>query len=331
MMGGRCSRVHRCSRAKGVFKVKSSGDSPKVAYLGPAGTFTEEALETVTKRHRFVKVECSTIEETLELADTGDADYAFVPIENSIEGTVISTLDTLIFRANLLIQKEVVYPIHQYLLGLASVELSQIKKVFSYPHALAQVKRFLAAKLPATELVPVSSTAEGARMVAEGNLADAAAVAPRMAGERWGLVPLAENIEDHPDNETRFLLLAKGTIPRRSGQDKTSVVCFQVEDRPGSLLSILVQFASRGINLTKLESRPSKTSLGAYCFAIDFEGHVDDPTIAQTLDDLDRITGGIKFLGSYPEYRKVTTRRAPSSPSYVVQLLEKSRRCDPLA
>ncbi|HXZ62722.1 MAG TPA: prephenate dehydratase domain-containing protein, partial [Acidimicrobiales bacterium] len=150
------------------------------------------------------------------------------------------------------------------------------------------------------ELRAANSTADAARVLGESGAPDEAAVAPRLAAERYGLSVLSEDIEDHPDNQTRFVLLARSRVPRPTGHDKTSIVCFQRADHPGSLHGILGQFAARNINLTKLESRPTKLGLGDYCFVIDLSGHVGDEVVADCLRDLHASLAGVKFLGSYP-------------------------------
>ncbi len=290
-------------------------------YLGPAGTFTEEALEAMAAERGWRTVPLSTIEEVLKATRDGEVDLGFVPIENSIEGTVLPTLDALIFRYDLFIQAEVAQAIHQQLLAKPGTEISAIRRVYSYPHALSQVTRFLAETLPGAELEAVASTAEGARLVAGMASGDAACIAPRRAAEIYGLGVLRSDIEDFPDNLTRFLLLGRRRIPRPTGSDKTTIACFQLADRPGSLLSILVQFASRGINLTKLESRPTKIELGKYCFVIDFEGHVMDPNVQQALSDLNRILGEVKFLGSYPQWRESQACGQPPADPYITELV----------
>jgi len=170
----------------------------------------------------------------------------------------------------------------------------------SFPHATAQCRRFLAERLPNVEVVPTNSTAEAARIVGTEPQPGTAALAPRLAAGLYGLEVLAHGVEDHPDNQTRFVALAPAGLPSPTGHDKTSIVCFQREDRPGSLHGILSEFAARSINLTKLESRPSKRGLGNYCFLIDLEGHLADEVVADCLRVLHAELAGVKFLGSYP-------------------------------
>ena len=228
------------------------------------------------------------------------ADLGFVPIENAIEGTVSATIDGLIFDVDLYIQREVVMDIHLHLMAKPGTLISQIEQVSSYPHALAQCQKFLARQVPGAEQVAANSTADAARLLGESGAPNAAAIAPRLAAERYGLAILAEDVEDHPENQTRFVAVARSRVPKPTGHDKTSIVCFQRADHPGSLHGILGQFAARNINLTKLESRPTKQSLGDYCFVIDLSGHIGDEVIGDCLRDLHASLAGVKFLGSYP-------------------------------
>ncbi len=271
----------------------------RIGFLGPLGTFTEEALLTQPDLAAMTLMPMASIADVLAATEAGQLDLGFVPIENAIEGTVNVTADALAFDAELLVQREVVLPISMSLLGLAGAPVEQIKRVVSMPVATAQVRGYLGHTLPGVETQAVNSTAEAAQLVAE--LADpaVAAVGNRLAASLYGLSVLAEEIEDHPDNATRFLVV--GTeIPAPTGHDKTTIVCFQQADRPGSLLAILQEFAARSINLTKLESRPTKRGLGDYCFIIDLEGHVDDELVADCLRDLKAKVADVKFLGSYP-------------------------------
>jgi prephenate dehydratase len=170
----------------------------------------------------------------------------------------------------------------------------------SFPHASAQCRAFLARELPGAEVLAANSTADAARQLGEGGAPATAALAPALAAKLYGLEVLEPNVEDHHDNQTRFVVVASSGIPAPTGHDRTSIVCYQQADRPGSLHAILGQFAARSLNLTKLESRPTKRALGDYCFIIDLEGHVDDEVVADCLRDLHAQLAGVKFLGSYP-------------------------------
>jgi prephenate dehydratase len=272
---------------------------PRIAFLGPLGTFTEEALLTQEDLAAGDLVPTFSIPEVLAVTERGEVDLGFVAIENAIEGTVNAAIDALAFDHDLLIQREIVIPIHQNLLAAKGTALAEVRRVLSMPMATGQVRAWLAANLPDVEVVATNSTAEAARMVGEAE-PGTAAIAPAVAAELYGLDVLAGEIEDHPENKTRFVVVAREGVPAPTGHDKTTIVCFQTFDRPGSLLAILQEFAARAINLVKLESRPTKTSLGDYCFAIDLEGHIADELVADCLRDIKAKIADVKFLGSYP-------------------------------
>lgn len=272
----------------------------KISYLGPQGTFTEEALRSQADLGKAELIPYPTIAAAIEAVDLGETDCGFVAIENSIEGTVAATIDALIFNHDLFVIREVVLDIHLNLMAKPETKLAQIKKVLSYPHASAQCRLFLQKHLPDAEVIATNSTAEAAKIVAESSDPALGALAPAISAELYKLEILERAIEDFKDNQTRFFLLNKDHISPRTGHDKTTVVCFQLTDRPGSLLSILAQFSARNINLTKLESRPSKAALGEYCFVIDLEGHIEDPVVADTLSELHRSLPELKLIGSYP-------------------------------
>jgi prephenate dehydratase len=281
---------------------RAASDTPdqlSVAYLGPAGTFTEEALRTERDLAGARQVALAAVEDVLAAVAQGTATLGFVPIENSIEGSVNATLDSLVFDYDLLIQKEIVLDVHLHLLGTEPVSLDRISQVYSYPVALAQCRHWLASNLPNAEVVATNSTADAASRLRQAG-PEAAAVGSRAAAQLYGLEILAEAIEDHPGNQTRFVLLASSGVPPATGHDRTSIVCFQRSDQPGSLLAILEQFAARSINLTRLESRPTKQGLGQYCFIIDLEGHIEDEVVADCLRNLYAELPAVKFLGSYP-------------------------------
>jgi len=270
-----------------------------VAFLGPAGTFTEEALSTQGDLFGAPEAK-ATIGDVLEAVGSGEVDLGFVPIENSIEGTVSATLDSLVFEADLLIQREVVLDIHLNLVAPPGTEIHSIRRVLSFPHASAQCRGFISERLENVEVVATNSTAEAARIVGDERRPHVAALAPRLAAELYGLAIIEAAVEDHPDNQTRFVVVAAKGVPRPTGHDKTSIVCFQREDHPGTLHAILSEFSARNINLTKLESRPTKKGLGNYCFIIDMEGHIADEVVADALRVLHAEIAGVKFLGSYP-------------------------------
>src|SRR5581483_5935229 len=222
------------------------------------------------------------------------------PLENAIEGTVNVTLDTLAFDVDLLLQREIVISVQMNLLGLPGARIAEIGRVLSIPVATAQCRSFLRKELAHAVLLPANSTAEAARQIVEDGDRSVAAIGTALAGQIYGLEVLAPDIEDHPENETRFGVLARDVIPAPTGHDKTSIVVFQKADEPGSLLAILQEFAARAINLTSLHSRPTRRGLGDYCFMIDLEGHVRDELVADCLRDLKSKQADVKFLGSYP-------------------------------
>jgi len=271
-----------------------------IAFLGPAGTFTEEALLTQADYAAAAMVPESSLADVLDAVVEGRVDMAFVPLENSIEGTVRETLDSLVFDVDLLIQREVVLDVHLNLVAPKGTSLDDIRRVVSFPVATAQCRRFLAERLPRADVVAASSTAEAARLVGEERVMGTAALSPRLAASLYGLEVVVAGVEDHPDNQTRFVAVARSGIPAPTGHDKTSIVCFQGVDRPGSLHAILSELAARSINLTKIESRPTKSGLGHYCFIIDLEGHLDDEVVADCLRVLHAELAEVKFLGSYP-------------------------------
>jgi len=272
---------------------------PAVAFFGPSGTFAEEALLTQPDLAAGQRVALGSIPDVIAAVERGEQELGLVPIENSIEGSVSVTLDTLAFESDLLIQREVDLPVRLHLFAKPGAELGDVRTVLSFPHAIAQCRRFLHRRLPTATAVAANSTAEAAQRVGASKRVDQAAIGNALAAKLYGLRTLARDIGDHRDAETRFVLVGRG-IPAPTGHDRTSIVCFQRHDRPGSLLGMLQEFAARSINLTKLESRPTKQSLGDYCFFIDLEGHITDELVAGRLRTLTAKQVRVKYLGSYP-------------------------------
>ena len=274
--------------------------SARIGFLGPAGTFSEQALLSQKDLAAMELVDYSTIPDVLAATEAGEVDLGFVPLENSIEGTVNAALDVLALESDLLIQREVVINVQLNLLALPGVAIDEITAIAGFPVAMAQVRTWLRRNLPDAEVVAANSNADAARLVQIRGERPLAAVSTALAAELYGLDVLAADIEDHPENQTRFVVVSREGIPAPTGHDKSTIVCFQRADQPGSLLAILQEFAARAVNLTKLESRPTKKGLGHYCFIIDLDGHVADELVADALRDLKSKLADVKFLGSYP-------------------------------
>jgi prephenate dehydratase len=272
----------------------------RVAFLGPAGTFAEEALRASAPAG-VEEVPYPSIFEAVMAVQAGAVDRAVVPIENSIEGSVNATLDTLAHEATgVRIVEEVDHPVHQTLIAAPGVALGDVTRVMSHPQATAQCQRFIASSLPGAEIVSTASTAEGVRVVAESDQ-PWAAIGPRLAADLYGGNVLAERIEDHPDNLTRFVWIAPADTEPPAPPTKTSVVFWGFNDRsPGALMRVLADFADREINLTKIESRPRRVALGHYMFFADCEGAVGEPRIDEALAALRERVEVLRVLGSYP-------------------------------
>ena len=273
----------------------------RLGFLGPLGTFTEQAVKSQAVLAEAEPVLYRTMPDVLDAVSSGEVDLGFVAIENSIEGTVNLTQDELAFSHSLLIQGEVVLNIEHCLMAKSGTSIDDVKVVMSIPVASAQCHAYLRREVRQADLRAANSTAEAARIVAEEPGSGTAAVAPRIAAALYGLEILAADIGDHPGNQTRFVIVARDGIPAPTGHDRTAMVVYQRADEPGSLISILQEFAARRINLSNLISRPIKSGgLGEYCFVIYADGHVTDELMADTLRDLKAKQGDVKFLGSYP-------------------------------
>ena len=273
----------------------------RIAFFGPAGTFTEQALLSQSDLGHHERVSYATVPDVLDAVERRETEYGFVPIENSIEGTVNFTQDALVFDHNLLIQREVVLDIEHCVVGQFDATLSGVKTLHSIPVATAQCHHFIRTNLSTAEVRAANSTSDAARLAAEAKDPTVAALAPRSAASHYGLAVLADNVADHQGNQTRFVLVGKDTIPAKTGHDKTGIVVFQRADEPGSLISILQEFAARRINLSNLLSRPTKRGgLGDYCFIMYADGHIEDELVADALRELHAKQGSVKFLGSYP-------------------------------
>ena len=283
------------------------------AFLGPEGTFTEAALLQVPDAAKATRIPCTNVNTALERVRSGQADAAMVPIENSVEGGVTATLDAIATGQELRIIREALVPITFVLVARPGVGLSDIKRVSTHGHAWAQCRQWMDQHLPEADYVPGSSTAAAALgLLADGGHYDAAICAPLVASLYPELSVLAENIGDNPDAVTRFILVSRpGILPAPTGADKTSVVVPLPEDHPGALMDILDQFASRGVNLSRIESRPTGQYLGHYFFSIDADGHARDARVADALAGLHRISPATRFLGSYARADKQPASIAP--------------------
>ena len=269
----------------------------KVAYLGPAGTFTELAARQLGKDVELVAV--ASVTEAMDQVVAGKADRAVVPIENSIEGGVSATSDALAQMAGVQIYGEYLVPVKFDLMVRPGTKLSDIKEVLTHPVAYAQSRKWLEANIPGHTHIPAASTASAASSLASGKLADAV-IAANGASKIYNLEILASDIGENKEAQTRFIEIGKSGKPQpKTGSDKTSVIVELPDDRPGGLLEMLEQFAARGVNLSRIESRPVGDRFGRYRFNIDAEGHLEDEAIAEALMGLHRFSPKVIFLGSY--------------------------------
>ncbi|MFD3037820.1 prephenate dehydratase [Mycolicibacterium senegalense] len=284
---------------------------PRIAYLGPEGTFTEVALLQMVAREmvpglppaasagedRFTPVRTDSTPGALAAVRDGRADYACVPIENSIEGSVLPTLDSLAVGKSLQIYAELILDV-AFAIVTRPGHSGPVRTVAAFPVALAQVRQWLAANLPDAEIVPATSNAAAAHEVAEGR-ADAG-VSTRLAAERYGMHILAADVVDEANARTRFVLVGPpGVPPPATGADRTSVV-LRLDNVPGALVTAMTEFSIRDIDLTRIESRPTRTELGTYMFFLDCVGHIDDDSVAEALKALHRRCTDVRYLGSWP-------------------------------
>lgn len=276
-----------------------STTAQRVAFLGPHGTFCEEAALSQPDLASSELIPMRSIAEIFEAVDSGDCLLGVVPLENTIEGSVALTLDMLVFDSEAMIQREIDHNISLCIAGKKGSTLESARTILSHPHALAQCRSYIDEKLPHAITKASDSTASAAHMISEMSENMAVAICPTEAAKKYGLEVLDTHIQDRDINQTRFIVIGSG-IPAPTGNDKTSIVGFQRANRPGSLVAILSEFAARGIDLTKLESRPTKEGLGQYCFLMDFVGHIAQEEIADCLIHVRTEQADIKFLGSYP-------------------------------
>ncbi len=294
----------------------ADGPVETVAYLGPRGTFTEIAMRSLAPDAADHAIALPTVDAVLDAVRSGRVTSGVVPIENSLEGPVTPTIDSLSRSdAPLVIVGEWALPVQFALLGRAGTELGDIRRVTTIPIAAAQCRQWLDAHVPGAHIVAALSTAHAAQRVAEDDPPAAdAAISAAIAAEHYGLEVLATNIGDNPDASTRFVHVRPPTAPpERTGADKTSLVLFMREDHAGALQEILTEFAVRGVNLTRIESRPTRRQLGDYYFSIDCEGHIADARVAEALMGLSRVCADVRYLGSYPRHDGKETHVRPGT------------------
>ena len=275
----------------------------RIAFLGPEGTFCQAALLTMPLDAGIETVPAKSVQAAIDLVRDGDVDRALIPIENSVEGSVSVTLDELANGVRLVIVDEVALPVRFTLMARPGVTLADVRTVGSHPHALAQVRGWVSENLPDATLIPALSTAAAAAALSVEPTPFDAAAAPRIAADHYGLDVLADGIGDTEEAATRFVLVQRpGALPAPTGADKTTLSLYMRQDEPGALMAILNEFAVRGVNLTRIESRPTKRVLGDYFFSVDVEGHVADARVAEALMGLHRVCLDVRFLGSYPRH-----------------------------
>ncbi len=276
--------------------------STRIAYLGPAGTFTEDALRNATAATDFEPLPAATIHDAIVAVENGEADRALVPFENSIEGSVRPTLDTLALEAEgVAIVGEFDYPVRVSLIARNELPLEQITAVLSHPQASAQCARFIREQLPDAEVRATASTADAVRTVSKTEQ-PWAALGAHAAADLYGCIELRAGVEDSPDNVTRFVWIAPlGTEPEGEGSWKTSLVFSELgEDHSGALVDALLEFSRRQINLTRIESRPLRQGLGRYMFFIDLDGRASESPISEAIEGLRGKAESVRLLGSYP-------------------------------
>ena len=276
---------------------------PTYAYLGPSGTFTEQALRKITSASD-VLTPYANVTAALNAVRQGKADKAFVPIENSVEGVVARTLDELAVGEPLVISAETTLPVSFALMILPENEGKAIARIATHPHAEAQCRTYVAQNLPGAEVIEAPSTAAAAKGLLEKNYE--AAIASEIAAENYGLKVIAKDIGDNQGAVTRFVVAEKpGTIPAPTGNDRTSLATFIDNDHAGALLEILSEFAKHQVNLTFIQSRPTGRQLGHYHFIIDVEGHISDPKVAAAIAGVRTVCDEIRMLGSYPRVGRI--------------------------
>jgi len=309
----------------------------RIAYLGPEGTFTEAALLRMVASglvpgqapdgHDVAPQSTESTPSALDAVRCGAADFACVPIENSLEGTVLPTLDSLATGTPLQIYAEITLDVAFSIVTRGDAQPEQIRTVAAFPIAAAQVRRWLATNLPGAQMIPSNSNAAAAQDVAAGH-ADAG-VSTALAAQRYQLTTVAEGVVDEANARTRFVLAGPvGPPPTRTGADRTSVV-LRLDNTPGALVAAMSEFGIRDIDLTRIESRPTRTELGTYIFFLDCAGHIDDSAVAEALKALHRRCSDVRFLGSWPTESAIggpPPQPGPPQPDEAEQWLECLRK-----
>jgi prephenate dehydratase len=289
-------------------KTPKPGSNLTFAFLGPVGTFTELALAQVKESKNAKKIPVKHVADAIELVISGKAKRAVIPVENSIEGGVSATLDALAGTDKIRIYGEYLVPVSFNLVARSGTKLSDVKTIATHPVAYAQSRKWLLEKLPKHVHLPATSTAAAAAGLLTSEQADAAIAAPTITNHHK-LITLVKNIGENKQAQTRFIQIGlAGDLPKPTGADKTSVIVELPTDQPGALLAMLEQFSTRGVNLTRIESRPIGDRLGRYRFNIDAEGHVLDESVGEALAGLHRFSPKVSFLGSYPRADKQQTK-----------------------
>lgn len=293
----------------------------RFAYLGPRGTFTQQALIQIATEDTAIHIPAIDSPRAIKMVRTGEADYAMVPIENSVEGGINATLDTLASESDLLIYAEVLVQIAFTLAVRPGTAMEDITHISTHNAAWTQCRNWLGNNLPEVIHLPATSTAAGAAgLAAEGDPGYQATLVSALAAEQYELESLNDAVADNADAVTRFVLIGKaGTLPERTGSDKTTLMVQLATDEAGALLNMLEQFSARGVNLSRIESRPVGDSLGRYAFSIDAEGHLMDERIQAVLLGLHRVCPKVTFLGSYPtaDHRRIRLRPGTTDDDFI--------------
>ncbi len=272
-----------------------------IGFLGPGGTFSHEAVEAYKEEHNksYVLKEYLSIRDVLYALKNKDVDEAIVPMENSLEGAINVTLDVLAKEEDMFISDEFIIPVNLNLVAKQGTSQKDIKVIMSHPQPLGQCRNYLNTNFPEAVQLEENSTSKAAQRVVDGD-GSAAAITSKIAAKLYGLEILQKNVQDVENNRTRFVIISR-TLKSRTGSDKTSIV-FSTDNKPGSLYRILDIFSLWDINMTRIESRPSKIALGQYIFFVDIDGHIEDPDVYDALTMIKRKTSFYKFIGSYPTF-----------------------------